>query len=264
MHWIIQDNLYADDRKNAHVSALHSFSITFTIVAVLPFPGALSPDPYPSGPVMVCGAVRLARIALERGWQPGSFLNHDHHYGAWLAHWGCEMLNADARISAFRDVEPDGDRVFIRPADDNKYFDGCVMDSHAVRAWRDALVRGERAPVRCSSQMDGDTPVVWGPPVVIYKQCRFFIVDGAVVAWSTYRQGGNPMSNGDVDPVSLDHAQTCARIWQPARAFVLDTALTPAGPRIVETNCINSAGFYGADVQRVVMAIESMEPWASA
>ena len=51
-------------------------------------------------------------------------------------------------------------------------------------------------------------------------------------------------------------------MWQPARAFVLDTALTPDGPRIVEVNCINSAGFYGADVKCIVVAVEAMEPWA--
>ena len=82
------------------------------------------------------------------------------------------------------------------------------------------------------------------------------------MAWSTYRVGSDAMAHPDVDPVSMDHARTCVQAWQPARAFVLDTALTPAGPRIVEVNCINTAGFYGADVQRIVMAIEAMQPWA--
>ena len=263
MHWIIQDGLYTTENKDALVDALQRFGIPFTIVA-MSSSGTPSPDPYPSGSVMICGAARLTRMARERGWQPGSFLNDHHHYEAWFRHWGYEMLNAAARISAFRDVVPVGDQVFIRPAEDSKHFDGCVMDADKVRAWRDALVRGERPPVRCSPQLTADTSVVCGPPVVIYKESRFFVVDGDVIAQTTYRQGGNPMSNGDVDPASLDHARACARIWQPARAFVLDTALTPAGPRIVEVNCINSAGFYGADVQRVVMAIESMEPWASA
>ena len=45
---------------------------------------------------------------------------------------------------------------------------------------------------------------------------------------------------------------------RPARASVLDTALTPDGPRIVEVNCINSAGLYGADVERIVVAVEGM------
>ena len=85
------------------------------------------------------------------------------------------------------------------------------------------------------------------------------MVDAAVVAWSTYKIGGAWTASGDVDPVSMDHALACVRIWQPARAFVLDTALTAEGARIVEMNCINSAGFYGADVERVVVAIE---PWA--
>jgi hypothetical protein len=262
MHWIIQKNLYAEDGIDALLAALQRFGISSTTVSMGPS-GTLTPDPNPSGPVMVCGSVGLARVARERGWQPGSFLNADHNYQALVAHWGREMLNADARISAFRDVEPNGERVFIRPAEDSKYFNGGVMDAEEVMAWRDALVRGERSPVRCSSRMSGDTQVVCGPPATIYKECRFFVVDGAVVAWSTYKQGGNVVATEDVDPVSLDHAQACVQAWQPARAFVLDTALTPDGPRIVEVNCINSAGFYGADVQRIVMAIEGMEPWAS-
>ena len=264
MYWIIQDNLYAENGMDALVDALQRLNIPFTTVAMLPLSGTLSPDPDPSGPVMVCGSVGLARIARERGWQPGSFLNDNHRYGACMAHWGREMMNADARISAFRDVKPEGEQVFIRPAEDSKYFNGGVMDSEEVEAWRDALVRGERSPVPCSPRMTRDTQVVCGPPAVIYKECRFFVVDGALVAWSTYKQGGEPLASGDVDPVSLAHARSCVHVWQPARAFVLDTALTPDGPRIVEVNCINSAGFYGADVQRIVMAIEGMEPWASA
>jgi hypothetical protein len=262
MHWIIQENLYTEDGIDALLGALERFAISFTTVAIGPG-GTLAPDPKPSGPVMVCGSVGLARVAGERGWQPGSFLNADHNYQSLVAHWGREMLNADARISAFRDVEPHGERVFIRPAADTKYFNGGVMDSEDVRAWRDALVRGEGSPVRCSPRMNADTQVVCGPPAIIYKECRFFVVDGAVVACSTYKQGRHVLATGDVDPVSTDHAQACVRAWQPARAFVLDTALTPDGPRIVEVNCINSAGFYGADVQRIVMAIERMEPWAS-
>jgi hypothetical protein len=262
MHWIIQKNLYAEDGIDALLAALQRFGISSTTVSMGPS-GTLTPDPNPSGPVMVCGSVGLARLARARGWQHGSFLNADHNYEALVAHLGDEMLNAGARISPFRDVEPNGERVFIRPAEDSEYFNGGVMDSDEVRAWRDALVRGERSPVRCSSRMNADTHVVCGPPATIYRECRFFVVDAAVVAWSTYKQGGHVSATGDVDPVSLEHAQACVQAWQPARAFVPDTALTPDGPRIVEVNCINFAGFYGADVQRIVMAIEGMEPWAT-
>ena len=261
MHWLIQSNLYADDAVDALAQTLERLAIPFTGVSMAA--GKLSPDPQLSGPVMVCGSVAMARLARQRGWQPGSFLNENHRYSICVAHWGREMLNAAASISAFRDVEPSGQTVFIRPAEDSKFFTGCVMESDDVRSWRDALVAGQRSPVRCSPSMTAETLVVCGPPLDIYKESRFFVVDGAVVAWSTYRQGDQASASGDVDPVAMDHARACVQQWQPARAFVLDTALTPDGPRIVEVNCINSAGFYGADVQRIVLAIEGMQPWAS-
>ena len=47
--------------------------------------------------------------------------------------------------------------------------------------------------------------------------------------------------------------------WQPHRAFVIDVCDTPDGPRIVEINTINAAGFYAGDVQRIVAALEEME-----
>ena len=263
MHWVIQDNLYADDGTDALVNILERLSIPFSTVSMLSPSGTLSPDIHPSGPVMVSGSVGLARVAHERGWQPGSFRNINHRYEACMTHWGREMLNADARISAFKDIELAGECVFIRPAEDSKYFNGGVMDSDDVRAWRDAVVHGERSPVRCSPRMNGNTQVVCGPLVVIHKECRFFVVDGEVVAWSTYKQGSAMLASPDIDPVSMDHARACIQIWQPARAFVLDTALTPDGPRIVEVNCINSSGFYGADVERIVKAVEGMEPWVS-
>ena len=261
MHWIVQDGLYHETGMEALQATLERARIPFTVVTVASN-GTLSPDPAPPGPVMVCGSVGLARTARARGWNPGSFLNDNHRHEAWLTHWGREMLNADARTTAFKDVEPVGECVFIRPAEDTKYFNGGVMDTDEVLAWRDAIRRGEKPPVRCSPRMDGNTQVVCGPPATIYKESRFFVVDDAVVASSTYRLGGATVADPDVDPVSLDHARACIRTWQPARAFVLDTALTPEGPRIVEVNCINSAGFYGADVQRIVMAIEAMAPWA--
>ena len=264
MHWVIQDNLYADDGTNALVDLLPRLGVPFSTVSMLSASGTLSPDVHPSGPVMVCGSVGLARVAQERGWQPGSFRNHNHRYKACMTHWRREMLNADACISAFNDVRPVGERVFIRPAEESKYFNGGVMDSDEVRAWRDAVVEGKRSPVRCSPRMDGNTQVVCGPLVVIHKECRFFVVDGEVAAWSTYKQGSAMLASPEVDPVSMDYARACLDTWQPARAFVLDIALTLDGPRIIEVNCINSAGFYGADVERIVRAVEGMEPWASA
>ena len=48
-----------------------------------------------------------------------------------------------------------------------------------------------------------------------------------------------------------------AERWRPAEAFVLDVCDTPDGIKVVEINTINSAGFYAADVQKLVFALEN-------
>lgn len=46
------------------------------------------------------------------------------------------------------------------------------------------------------------------------------------------------------------------REWTPHEAFVIDVCDTEAGLRIVELNTMNAAGFYAADVQKLVLVLE--------
>lgn len=43
------------------------------------------------------------------------------------------------------------------------------------------------------------------------------------------------------------------------RAFVIDVCDTDRGPKTVEINTLNSAGFYAGDVKELVLALEDME-----
>ena len=251
--------MYREEGMRDLVETLSRFSIPHDIVSLDPATGALSPDVRPEGAVMICGTYRLSRLAAERGWFPGSFLNANHDHRAWTAAWGGRMLNAAARTTRFADARPAPGRVFIRPAADNKYFDGQVLDAEEVDAWRDALCRGGRSPVRCSDKVGPETEVTWGPAHPIYRESRFFVVDGEIAASTTYRIGRDTVASPDVDPQALAYARGAVAEWRPARAFALDVALTDGGYRIVEVNCINMSGFYGADVQRLVMALDGME-----
>lgn len=53
-------------------------------------------------------------------------------------------------------------------------------------------------------------------------------------------------------------AARMAGLWQPARAYVLDTYIAGDEIGIVEIGGICHAGFYEADVQKVVMALDGM------
>ena len=106
-------------------------------------------------------------------------------------------------------------------------------------------------------------------PKQVNEEARFFVVDGRVVAGSTYRVHGRVLyrSVDSSNPLYLplrQFAEWMAREWQPAEAFVLDVARM--GPefkdlRVVEVNCLNSSGFYDANMLAVVKAIENLHDW---
>jgi uncharacterized protein YuzB (UPF0349 family) len=54
-------------------------------------------------------------------------------------------------------------------------------------------------------------------------------------------------------------AEAMVENWQPDRAFVIDVASTDEGYKVIEYNCLNSAGFYASDVAKIVNAIEEMK-----
>lgn len=68
-----------------------------------------------------------------------------------------------------------------------------------------------------------------------------------VVAGNAYDESG----------ACIAFAKDMLNIYQPERAFVLDIAITLFGPKIIEVNNINSSGFYAANVENIVVAIEN-------
>jgi hypothetical protein len=94
----------------------------------------------------------------------------------------------------------------------------------------------------------------------IWSETRTWIVDGRVVTASGYKVGTikRYTSPDQVDDRITTFAQTCADRWRPNAAFVLDVADTPAGLKIVEINNLNAAGFYRADMQKLIVALANL------
>ena len=61
-----------------------------------------------------------------------------------------------------------------------------------------------------------------------------------------------------VDQDAIDFAQKMVDIYQLAETFVIDVCLTSDGWKIVECGSTSCAGFYDADKQKIVMALEYM------
>jgi hypothetical protein len=263
MHWIVQNNLYHEIGHKDLLDTFDRMSIPYTEVEArlfsshLPVNERIVPYVEPQGLVMVCGSITLARVASDAGWTPGSFYNENHDYRVWREHWGHNLLNYEAKTCRFADVQPEWEEFFIRPCGDSKEFSGEITDWTKFEDWRKRVIDLKET----YSTLDADTMVSYSPVKDIYREARFFVVDGKIATQSTYKVGSKVLYTAEVPPNMIEYADRMVKIWQPARAFVIDIALTDdkESEKIIEVNCINSAGFYAIDMQRFVGAIENMD-----
>lgn len=254
MHWIIQNNIYSEEGFAVLIDALEKLDLPYSIHKCIPFVGTLDPEPMPTQErVIVMGSYTLAREAQRRGWTPGVFLNENFDYAVQLKHWGDSMINADATICTFAAVPEQIEPFFIRPIQDSKSFTGQVMDWPSFTEWRDRIL--------ALSPEDGatiapDTMVMVCQKKEIYAEYRTWMVKGRAVAWSQYKTGTRKHYIADVDPRIIEFAEAYRGGWEPDKAYVLDIFDTPNGLKIGEVNNLNSAGFYKANMGKLVMALE--------
>lgn len=258
MRWIIQSNLSREAALVELPVLLERYGVPFDLVRVIPFAGGIEPPLEPAGPTVVVGSVSLVRHAVRRGWRPGAWVGRqsedDFSYDSYVDACGAEMLNADARVLPFGDLlTHDLDRFFVRPVSDAKLFAGAVLRRQEAVAWGERI-RGAD-PTRTITP---ETPIIVAPVKTILTEARFVVVDGEVVTGSQYRRGSSVLLGAEVEPHILAYARARAAAWTPDRVCVLDIADTPTGPKVVEFNCFNSAGWYACDMSRIVQAIEGL------
>lgn len=259
MFWILQENIFNEEGFDSLVDVLTRFEIPFSQHKVIPFIGELYPEPQiPDGEnVIVMGSYSMALYADKMGWNPGSFANarHDFRYQLW--HWGNHMVNVNAVISPFDRVKEQKLPFFIRPVDDTKSFPGTVMDWEQYCEWRDRILVLDP---KDNPTITPDTIVMACPLVKIYREYRLWVVDNEIVTASLYKEGTRVRYDNVVEDHIIEFGSRFVDVdnWQPARAYCLDIFDTEHGLKIGEVNNINSAGFYKADIQKLVYALNNM------
>lgn len=256
MHWVIQSGFEHERGISDLISFLERSGIPHSFHKVRPFVGDIEPDIDVSGNVMVFGTYGMRHLAKRKGWTPGSFDLADITYAEHVEYWGENMLNSDAVYCTFAEVPQNiYGLAFIRPVVDSKFFSGMITTPEEFAVWHEkVVVLGEDD----GSGLRGNTQVMISEPKNIQSEYRFWIVDGNVVTGSLYKRGGRPFFSKDIENDARWFALSRANEWQPARAYVMDVARTSSGLFIVETNTLNSAGLYCADVGKLADAIESM------
>lgn len=258
MQWVLQH--IEDNQKLADV--LDRMGIAYSMHKVVPFVGDLVPDPDVVDPndVVLFGSYALRHYAKARGYFPGVFAIEPFLD---QAIWHPHLLNGpEARVMAFGQV-PDmleaGETLwFFRPVDDSKAVAGGVKSADEIiaMATRVSALPADEIP---EGSLRPDTQVMLTEPADIRQEWRIWIVAGQVVTWSLYKDGPRVVYRAEIDDDARDFAQAMADANPGySRAYVMDVCRTGDGLRLLETNCINAAGFYAADLSALVAAVEGL------
>lgn len=98
-------------------------------------------------------------------------------------------------------------------------------------------------------------------PVRILKEWRLWAVRDEIVTFSLYKDGSRVVYRHEIDDDALEFAKMLVKANPDyAPAYVIDICRTDDGLKMLETNCINAAGFYEADLLKLVSSIDEFSP----
>lgn len=251
MYYVIQENTFREENYDLLVKTIESMGLDYEIVQVLPYTDEME---YKTDrkDVFIFGSLKIARIAKNFGWYPASLMNDNHDYEVYKNYYKENLLNYDSVIHNFSDdIIFDTEYKFIRPCLDTKIFTGGVFNKDEWEAKKEIVLNHSKI-------VNSDTKIQVAEPTNIYKEIRFWVVDGEVITGSQYRLGGRVCYDKLYDEPAKEFAQAMVDKFQLAKAFVIDVCLVSDGWKIVEAGCINCAGFYHADLYKVIVALENL------
>lgn len=256
--WILQKNLTPPQILEQIKQTLIAQGVDFQEVTIIPFSNTLPKGIDPEKLNIFYGSTTLMLNVYESdGLNTGLFYDATKFtMRNYIQQWGTRMLNVQAQFFtvqelATKDFDLDS-QWFIRPNGDTKAFSGALMSFAQIKGWYAKI-----APLSGGS-VSSDTEVMIAPPKMPEKEWRCFIVDQKLVAACRYaKQGYLAVSQEDIPTEMLTFVQACIDQYTPHAIFVMDVALYQDDYYLLECGCLNSTGFYEANVARVVMAINA-------
>lgn len=248
MRWVVQTNLGSEKDVESLACACAKHGYEFIPITAIPFSNEL-PSIDNSKPTIFYGATGLMSIIFDSGlWSPGVYFNPDSTYPVWAEKYGKHTLNdlfqeTTMRELLFSDYEPEME-FFIRPSNDQKAFAGQVMKISEIKDWSNKLQIGEEDL--------WSLPIIVAEPLSIAHEWRLFMVDGRVSSGTHYRAQNRLSVDPNVPDSVIEFAEKRATEYSPAPVFIMDIGQCGEKLYVIEVGCFNSAGFYAADISKIV------------
>lgn len=255
MFYLVQENLFKEENYHLIFKTLDRLGLEYEKIECLPFVDDLKFETKRKD-VFCFGSVKMAKLATKEGFYPGSFFGGNHDFEIYSKHYMHHLINYPSIVQHYtKDVDFEGSLKFIRPTKDSKIFTGQVFSKVE---WEDLLYEKVKPYLSQDNIVhDFNGMIQISEPKTIFKEARVWIIDGNVVTSSYYRFHHNATYEDRLSYEGLEFAQEMADLYQVADAFVMDICYTPDGWKIVEINCINCAGFYKGDLQKIIIALEN-------
>jgi hypothetical protein len=257
MIWLLQENLGNEDAFKPLIENLEKFGQKMHLAKVVPFVGEITPDLETDEKVICFGAYSMRKLSQRKNWNPGVYDIEWFPYQSLIEVLGHCVLNSDAVFGKFGEIQPPSEEFFMRPTHDGKEFAGVVKSANQLKEWQHRVIKLKLADN--GSTLTECTQVMCAPLKKIYDEYRYFVVDSKAVTGSRYKLGkrvvyGDTDGNLDVAQAFVDRLS--GHISHP---YVLDIAYTDDGYKVIELNTLNCAGFYAADIQKLVNALINYE-----
>lgn len=254
MFYLVQENTFKEKNYDRLIHNLERLGLEYEVCSFRPFIDETTFKTTRKD-IWCFGGYSMTTTSKKYGFEPGCMINDNHDFTVYGKHYGTNMLNHDSIILDFGDPIPEGeqwDLFFSRPTKDVKTF---VATVYTREDWTDYIQKSF-----ANETIDiirEQTKVVISSPKNIQQEIRCWVVGGKVVTISQYKLGSRvTYQNLDHDEEAWNFAQEMVNIYQPAEAFVIDICRTENGMKIVEVNCINAAGFYDMNFQKLLAALE--------
>lgn len=259
VRWVIQNNLIAENDLNELQIACEMIGAEFEEVLIIPFSSELPEFTYNHNNVYYGSTTFMNNLYHQFNGPKGLFYNdYNFRMSHYFTEWGGHMLNYDSEIISVEDFinEPttwwllDDKKIFVRPDGDGKEFDG------QVGVYEDIKGMLERT-IKYDGPLNYGTSIVVGEAFNIHKEWRLYIVGGEIITASRYRANFKlSKSNLDIPEEMLTFAKERIDEYKPHDNFAMDICSVQDGTYyIIECGCLNSVGFYDADIGKIVEAV---------
>jgi hypothetical protein len=257
IRWVIQNNLIAENELNQLQEACNDANAEFEEVLIIPFAYDLPKFKHDSNNVYYGSTTFMNNIYRELK-PKGLFYDADRFsMSNYFNKWGNHMLNNGATVSTVAELldsdseyHTSNEVRFVRPDGDGKEFDGQTSTIPEIKEMlkRTLLYEG---PLTRKSR------IVVGSAYNIHKEWRLYIVGGRIVSASKYRENFKlSKSNLDIPKEMITFAEERIKEYTPHDNFAMDICSVHDGTYyIIECGCLNSVGFYHADIKEIVKAI---------